>query len=158
MLSDINVHPRSALPALLSISALHQKVADLLKGIAVRKSWTKCEMLRNRQHPGKTSIHDGISWNGRLPTTRNGFKQARWRRLWRVRIQEYMISAIQNIMVLLSHGKERGMAKGCSLPAIKKSSFSFYLSFLNIRNVVDRFFKDTLFSARRYQCFIERML
>lgn len=34
--------------------------------------------------------------------TRYGFKRARWRRLWRVRIQEYLISAIQNVMTLLA--------------------------------------------------------
>jgi hypothetical protein len=90
--------------------------------------------------------------------TRYGFKRARWRRLWRVRIQEYLTSAIQNIMTLLTYGQERGIAKGCSLPAIKKCSFSFYLSFLNIRNVVDRFFKDSLSPACGYQCFAERML
>jgi transposase len=37
--------------------------------------------------------------------TRYGFKRARWRRLWRVRIQEYLTSAIQNIMVLLSYAR-----------------------------------------------------
>ena len=33
---------------------------------------------------------------------RYGFKQARWRRLWRVRIQEYLTAAIQNIKTLIS--------------------------------------------------------
>ena len=33
-----------------------------------------------------------------------GFDRARWRRLWRARIQEYLIAAIQNIEVLLSYG------------------------------------------------------
>ncbi len=37
---------------------------------------------------------------------RFGFKRARWRRLWRVQIQEYLTSAIQNIMVLLKFDKE----------------------------------------------------
>jgi hypothetical protein len=36
--------------------------------------------------------------------TRYGFDRARWRGLWRVRIQEYLISAIQNIQVLLKYG------------------------------------------------------
>ncbi len=34
-----------------------------------------------------------------------GFDRARWRRLWRVQIQEYLIAAIQNIDVLLRYGK-----------------------------------------------------
>jgi len=90
--------------------------------------------------------------------TRYGFKRARWRRLWRVRIQEYLTSAIQNIMTLLSYRNERGMAKGCSFLTIKKYSFSFYSSFLNIRNVVNRFFKDSLSPAHGFQCFAERIL
>jgi len=34
-----------------------------------------------------------------------GFDRARWRRLWRVEIQEYLIAAIQNIEVLLRYGE-----------------------------------------------------
>jgi transposase len=90
--------------------------------------------------------------------TRYGFKRARWRRLWRVRIQEYLTSAIQNIMTLMSYANERGIAKGCSLPAIKKHLFSGYSSFFNIRNVFYRFFKNSLSPAHVYQCFAERML
>ncbi len=32
----------------------------------------------------------------------HGFKRARWRRLWRQQIQDYLIAAIQNIRILLS--------------------------------------------------------
>jgi len=39
-----------------------------------------------------------------------GFKRARWRRLWRVRIQEYLTAAIQNIMILVQYVKEPGKA------------------------------------------------
>ena len=46
--------------------------------------------------------------------TRRG-KGARWLRLWRVQIQEYLISAIQNIMVLLGHIKEPVPALGIVL-------------------------------------------
>jgi len=35
--------------------------------------------------------------------TRYGIKRARWRRLWRVSIQEYLTATIQNIMILLRH-------------------------------------------------------
>jgi transposase/uncharacterized protein (UPF0179 family) len=37
--------------------------------------------------------------------TRYGYKRARWRRLWRVQIQEYITAGIQNIMVLLANAK-----------------------------------------------------
>ncbi|MBK7551678.1 MAG: hypothetical protein IPI61_08460 [Syntrophaceae bacterium] len=39
---------------------------------------------------------------------RYGFKRARWRRLWREQIQEYLTAAIQNMMKLLRYVKERG--------------------------------------------------
>jgi hypothetical protein len=32
----------------------------------------------------------------------HGFKQARWRRLWRQQTQDYLIAAIQNIRILLA--------------------------------------------------------
>jgi hypothetical protein len=35
-------------------------------------------------------------------TNNHGFKRARWRRLWRQQIQDYLIAAIQNIRILLS--------------------------------------------------------
>ena len=38
--------------------------------------------------------------------TRYGYQRARWRRLWRVQIQEYLTAAIQNIKILLKDVKE----------------------------------------------------
>ena len=43
-------------------------------------------------------------------STRYGFKRARWRRLWRVEIQEYLTAAIQNMMVLINSFKEPSKA------------------------------------------------
>lgn len=65
--------------------------------------------------------------------TRYGYKRARWRRLWRVRIQEYLASPIQNILTLLSYGKARGVAKACALPTTKELLFSFYGLFSKVR-------------------------
>lgn len=42
--------------------------------------------------------------------TRYGLQQARWRRLWRVQIQEYLTATVQNLMVLLSNIKEPSAA------------------------------------------------
>jgi transposase len=53
--------------------------------------------IRTRQHLMERSFARAV---------RFGFKRARWRRLWRVGIQEYLTSAIQNIMVLLKFDKE----------------------------------------------------
>ena len=51
--------------------------------------------IKTRQHLMERSFARG---------TRYGYDQARWRGLWRVQIQEYLISAIQNIQVLLKYG------------------------------------------------------
>lgn len=50
--------------------------------------------IKTRQHLMERSFARG---------TRYGFDQARWRGLWRMRIQEYMTCAIQNIQVLIKH-------------------------------------------------------
>ena len=36
---------------------------------------------------------------------RYGFDRARWRRLWRVQIQEYLICAVQNLQILIRKGR-----------------------------------------------------
>jgi len=127
----------------------HRRQEELDKMRNAAQSRASKQDIHTRQHLMERSF---------ARATRYGFKRARWRRLWRVRIQEYLTSAIQNIMTLLSYGKERAMAKGCSLSAIKKRFFSGSSSFLNIRNVVYRFFKYSFSPARGYQCFVERML
>lgn len=46
-----------------------------------------------RQHLAEGSFADAAN--------QHGFKRARWRRLWRVQIQDWLIAAIQNIKILL---------------------------------------------------------
>lgn len=41
---------------------------------------------------------------------RYGFKRARWRGLWRVKIQDYMIATIQNLNILIRHGNKLKLA------------------------------------------------
>jgi len=53
--------------------------------------------LRTRQHLMERSFARAV---------RLGFKRTRWRRLWRVQIQEYLTAAIQNIMTLVRYVKE----------------------------------------------------
>jgi hypothetical protein len=46
------------------------------------------------------------------------FKRARWRRLWRQQIQDYLIAAIQNVRILLAHQNPKpSAAVAVSLPA-----------------------------------------
>ena len=53
--------------------------------------------LRTRQHLMERSFARG---------TRYGFDRARWRGLWRVQIQEYLVAAVQNLAVLLRYGNQ----------------------------------------------------
>ena len=52
--------------------------------------------IRTRQHLMERSFAQG---------TRYGYQRARWRRLWRVQIQEYLTAAIQNIKILVKDVK-----------------------------------------------------
>jgi transposase len=53
--------------------------------------------IKKRQHLMERSFARAI---------RFGYKRARWRRLWRIQIQEYLTAAIQNIMILIKDVKE----------------------------------------------------
>ena len=87
--------------------------------------------IKTRQHLSERSF-------GR--STRYGFKRARWRRLWRVEIQDFLIAATQNITVLITHSQgkisksnaQRGQAmcaqratwEGTSLGSLLREPFS----------------------------------
>lgn len=53
--------------------------------------------IRTRQHLMERSF---------ARAGRYGFERARWRGLWRVRIQEYLIAAVQNIETLIRHARD----------------------------------------------------
>jgi transposase len=42
----------------------------------------------------------------------HGFKRSRWRRLWRQKIQDYLIAAVQNVRRLMEHAKKRTRGAG----------------------------------------------
>jgi transposase len=73
---------------------LRQEELDRMRE-ASRSSEAKRD-IKTRQHLMERSYARG-TWYG--------FDRARWRRLWRVEIQEYLIAAIQNIEVLLRYGE-----------------------------------------------------
>jgi len=73
---------------------LRQEELDRMRE-ASRSSGAKRD-IKVRQHLMERSFARG-TWYG--------FDRARWRRLWRVQIQEYLVAAIQNIEVLLRYGE-----------------------------------------------------
>jgi transposase len=54
--------------------------------------------IKTRQHLAERSF----AWS-----TRYGYKRARWRRLWRMQIQDFLVAAVQNITILINHSTDR---------------------------------------------------
>lgn len=54
--------------------------------------------IKTRQHLAERSF----AWS-----TRYGYKRARWRRLWRMQIQDFLIAAVQNITILINHTTDK---------------------------------------------------
>ena len=79
--------------------------------------------IRTRQHLMERSFARAV---------RFGYKRARWRRLWRVRIQEYLTAAIQNLMILLRNVKEPGTAISLAIKRIKDKWLNLYEIYLAI--------------------------
>jgi len=75
---------------------MRQEVLDTLHRQASSASARRD--LRTRQHLMEGTFARAVPL---------GFKHARWRRLWRVAIQEYLICAIQNISILIKHTMKR---------------------------------------------------
>ena len=79
--------------------------------------------LRTRQHLMERSFARSVPY---------GFKRARWRRLWRVQIQEYLTAAIQNIMILVRDVKEPGTAISSAIKKAKDKLLNIQVSYLGI--------------------------
>lgn len=77
---------------------------------------------RRRQHLAEGSFADAAN--------NHGFKRARWRRLWRVQIQDWLIAAIQNIKILAknllkpAHSGAAAMSAGVPTVAAAVSHFA----------------------------------
>jgi len=106
--------------------------------------------IRTRQHLMERSF---------ARATRYGFKRARWRRLWRVQIQEYITSAIQNIMAILRYVKEPGIAPDLR-GAISKNRVLSRLSvwFLKIRSTLYCKMRNLFFPVHMKHGFVNKSL
>src|SRR3972149_6466644 len=98
-----------------------------LAGTAVSKN-----DIKTRQHLMERSF---------ARAKRYGYDRARWRGLWRVRIQEYLIASIQNIQILLKHGTDPRIAVAVrrvreelngKLKSLFKSSNQYLLGFFQL--------------------------
>jgi transposase len=84
--------------------------------------------IRMRQHLMERSYARG---------TRYGFDRARWRGLWRVQIQEYLISTVQNIEVLLRYGSYLKRSPSVMMEQIKGAIAGNIRSFLDFKELMN---------------------
>lgn len=76
----------------------HERQDELDWIVQRAKSKESKRDLKTRQHLSERSF---------ARSTRYGFKRARWRNLWRMEIQDYLIAAIQNIKILIDQPRPR---------------------------------------------------
>ncbi len=93
----------------------HEKQAALDVAKAQAHSRAAQRDRRRRRHLMEASFADAAN--------NHHFKRARWRRLWRQQIQDYLIASIQNLRILLKHYQpKRSAAAALRLAALE----SFY--------------------------------
>jgi len=105
---------------------LRQEELDRMRK-ASRSSKAKRD-IKIRQHLMERSYARG---------TRYGFDRARWRGLWRVQIQEYLISAVQNIEVLLRYGSYLKTSPSVMMEQIKGTIAGDIRPFLDFKELVN---------------------
>lgn len=86
-------------------SELVEAGREQARSLAARRDWAR------RKHLMEGSFADA--------SNNHGFKQARWRGLWRQQIQDWLIAAVQNLRILLKKGgKLAGQSVLSSISAI----------------------------------------
>src|SRR6266481_1198780 len=86
----------------------HEKQALLDVARVQANSRAAWRNRRRRQHLIERSFADAAN--------NHHFKRARWRRLWRQQIQDYLIAAIQNVRILLAHQNPKPSAAAAVAP------------------------------------------
>jgi transposase len=95
----------------------HIRQEDLDKMIEEAKSKASKRDLKQRQHLSERSFAE---------STRYGFKRARWRGLWRMQIQDYLIAAVQNITKLIKVRRPSMSKSNVEAAAAARSLSAFY--------------------------------
>jgi hypothetical protein len=66
--------------------------------------------------------HDLIEGSFAQAANKHHFKRARWRRLWRQQIQDWLIAAVQNIALLCGGTAANVAAKGPNAPKVRSGT------------------------------------
>jgi hypothetical protein len=106
----------------------HLRQEDLDRMREASRSAKAKRDIKMRQHLMERSYARG---------TRHGFDRARWRGLWRVQIQEYLIAAIQNIQVLLMYGSYIKTSPSVMMEQIKEAMRRDIRTFLDFKELMN---------------------
>jgi transposase len=124
----------------------HERQEDLDRMLREARTPRSRGDLKTRQHLSERSF---------ARSTRYGYKRARWRRLWRVKIQDFLIATVQNILALVTKAvgklsKSKGI-QGADRGSLEPRSRSYRLSQLA------RLYIRVLFSLiRDFSCSLDR--
>lgn len=94
---------------------LRQDVLERMR--AISRSANARYDIKTRQHLMERSF---------AKSTRYGFDRARWRGLWRMRIQEYLTCAIQNMQVLIAYASKPKKAEALRLLVVQRTVFNTF--------------------------------
>ena len=99
---------------------LRQEEIDYMRALA--GSMQSKKDIKTRQHLMERTF---------ARAKRFGFKRARWRRLWRVQIQEYITAAIQNIEKLVRYGRGTRNAAAVAMEIAQRKGLNGLFDFFN---------------------------
>jgi transposase len=114
----------------------HERQDDLELMLACATSRAAKSDIKTRQHLSERSY---------ARSDRYGYKRARWRRLWRMEIQDFLIATIQNITVLITQPKDRMSKSNAQIEQIGKYLRQKWQDY-SIKGSLKRFFSRFIFA------------
>jgi transposase len=93
----------------------HVRQDELDRMLEIASSAAAQRDIKTRQHLSERSF---------ARSTRYGYKRARWRGLWRMQIQDFLIAAVQNIQILIKKTPGRVVSKAQTAAEVTKTVWS----------------------------------
>ena len=93
----------------------HVRQDELDRMLEIASSAAAQRDIKTRQHLSERSF---------ARSTRYGYKRARWRGLWRMQIQDFLIAAVQNIQILIKKTTGRVVSKAQTAAEVTKTVWS----------------------------------
>ena len=141
---------------------LREQCTQNKSGRTIKRHLRQDELDRMREASRSTKAKHDIGTRQHLmersfaKSTRYGFDRARWRGLWRMRIQEYLTCAIQNIQVMIRqvfkpNKSIEAIAQALTIPSRRALSFWLWQLMAYFRvfaTSVDNLLKNNLVQFR----------